>query len=277
MSYQPTNETARILDAAMASVQAVPYQVSARRVFYQLLQDGVLTGKSSYKNFLKQTSVARKRFYNGWAPTTFIDGGREVIESANITDRSKLIETIPYHVNLVGDIYAESDSVPFLLFEAATSDQQFGHFAPWVDRASLRGDPSVPHKWNIAKRIEGLMEQYDKPVNILYFGDHDPKGLEIPDNAYRDIQAWMDGHHALEMEWCGLTIAQAERYGIPPKPEALEVFEWEALPHDAAGELITNHLSWVCDLESIKEIQADNAETTHALRAEITEVLSTIL
>ncbi len=52
MSYNPNPQTAAILDRAYQYVVDTPYQVTARWVFYRLLQDGLLHTKTDYKRLL---------------------------------------------------------------------------------------------------------------------------------------------------------------------------------------------------------------------------------
>lgn len=58
--YNPRGETETILDRAWDLVQGVPYKVSARWVFYRLLQEGFYSKKSDYKNKWIKTSSAAK-------------------------------------------------------------------------------------------------------------------------------------------------------------------------------------------------------------------------
>ncbi len=79
-TYTPRGETAKILDRAFELVNSVPYQVSARWLFYRLLQEGFYSTKQDYANkFLKAVSAARHAFYNGWRPDTLADETRESI------------------------------------------------------------------------------------------------------------------------------------------------------------------------------------------------------
>jgi ABC-type antimicrobial peptide transport system ATPase subunit len=51
-AYKPRSEQETILDRALELVQGVPYQVSARWLFYALLQEGAYPDKESYKGKL---------------------------------------------------------------------------------------------------------------------------------------------------------------------------------------------------------------------------------
>ena len=79
-TYEPRGQTAEILARALDMIAEVPYKVSARWLFYRLLQEGYYRGKGDYGNkFLKATSKARHAFYEGWHPDTLADETRSPI------------------------------------------------------------------------------------------------------------------------------------------------------------------------------------------------------
>ena len=67
--YNPSYEVALILRRALDHTRSVEYGVTARWVFYRLLQDGTLHEKGDYKRLLSYLSKALKRFYGGWHPS----------------------------------------------------------------------------------------------------------------------------------------------------------------------------------------------------------------
>lgn len=76
MSYNPSRQVAELLDRAYGYITSAPYQVTARWVFYRLLQDGTLVEKSDYKRLLSYLSKARKQFYRRWTPSILADDTR---------------------------------------------------------------------------------------------------------------------------------------------------------------------------------------------------------
>ena len=57
----------------------MPYAVTARWVFYRLLQRGVLDRKGDYKRLLSYLSRARKEWYGGSRPDTLTDDTRAAL------------------------------------------------------------------------------------------------------------------------------------------------------------------------------------------------------
>ncbi|HIE85198.1 MAG TPA: hypothetical protein EYQ00_15785 [Dehalococcoidia bacterium] len=269
------SENKVILDKAWGYIHEVDYKVSLRWVFYRLLQDNFYTQKDDYKNkWSDLCAKARKNFTGGWRPYTLRDSGREVVTSDSATTAGKTLEDLPYYAEVTANIFEGAVSVPFLIFEASTMDGQFNHYAPGFDRAALRGDASVDHKWKIAKRIDLLAETYGLPVHVLYFGDYDPKGLMIPKSAMCDVREWADDTSEILYTRIGVNVEHAGRYELQEKLEKPGTYEWEALPAVAAGELIEEALALCVDLDHISALKSRAEDETEGLRSDIESALS---
>ena len=251
--YKPHKNIAEILDWALVKVKSVPYEVSLRWLFYQVLQEKGLA-KDSYKQFVSWTAIARKRFWNGWNPTTLVDDSREIIfNGSGYTTPRDWVESFKEY-SCILDKRRDQESITVIMFEAHAMRAQFEHYsAPFfVTLVPFKGDASINLKWKIAKWLEQIDSNYRKPINVLYFGDLDPKGLEIPENALRDIRVW--GKAPFHYERIGLTLEQVERWHIPDNPERPGQYQWEALPDSAAKELIEGTLSEKINLAKIQAV-----------------------
>ena len=78
-NYQPNAKSREILARAWEHVQGVEYQVTARWLFYRLLQDGFYSSKADYEKLLALLSRARHNQWESWRPDSLIDDGREAI------------------------------------------------------------------------------------------------------------------------------------------------------------------------------------------------------
>jgi hypothetical protein len=235
MTWQLSEENQHILDYAMAKIKSVPYVVTARWTFYQLVQAG-LVRKEKAGNFEYLVNRARKSFYGEWYPGLLEDSVRET------------------HFNgerWVGFSY-EEDSIREqgnyvqLWFEAEAMYGQFEHYTKdyRVSLVPFRGDCSIPIKWELAKKIEAMSEKYHKPIKTLYFGDYDKKGLLIFDSAVKDIKQWATRVRVpWSIERVGLTMEQAQELDIPDNPNKPGSYQWEALNDAQAGKLITDAVS----------------------------------
>lgn len=264
----PNKKNTGILNAAMEYIKKTPYRVTMRFVFYKLLQAGILKTKEDYNHFKSITATARKNFWEKWNPWTFYDDTRRTIEKVegfeDIDDcldnlHSMLSRTALYLIQL--DHFYEQEFYVELFFEAGGMVGQFEYYTDAINLVPFRGDPSINFKWRIAKRLEEMAKKYDKPIKILYFGDYDPKGIQIPQSAEETIQSWC--RTDIEFIRCGLNLDQIKKYNIPAKPESPEKFEWEGLTDEQAEELILDSIDQYLnrDLIDSKVVDSENLQS----------------
>lgn len=255
-AYSPDPKSRRILDAAWGYVQSIPYAVTARWLFYRLLQDGFYTTKEDYKGrFLPLLSRARKAFLEGWQPDTLADTGRSsTIRGAGSSSVGKWFQEIQESgVVCELDIWTEQPNYLEIWFEAEAMASQFNHYTEHITLRPFKGDPSLDFKWGIAMALQKRVEQYpDKPVKILYFGDLDKKGLSIPTSAVADIREWSGADFSFER--CGLNPDHPARFNIPENPDKPGTYQWEALSDQGAAELITGAVSKYFDQEAAEGV-----------------------
>jgi hypothetical protein len=141
-----------------------------------------------------------------------------------------------------------------LWFEARAMSGQFRHYTEAVDLVPMVGQPSIPFKWALAKRLEERAERYGKEIVILYFGDEDLAGHTIEADIIGDMRGWSSAE--FEVRRCGLTEEQARKYGVPESVEK-KGYQWEALSDQDAGEIIRESVESHLDTELIEEAQAE--------------------
>lgn len=267
MAYNPQPDTAKLLDAAWGFVQSVPYQVSARWLFYRLLQDGWLSTKADYKRIISILSTARKRFYRSWAPDTLADDTRTV----QTVGRGYL--TVDEWLDAIGenqvfsyvDRWERQDNYVIVCFEAAAMAGQFDFYLPdFVTRVAFKGDVSIPAKWKIAQAIDKAALRYQNDVVVIYFGDLDPKGLLIPESAMEDIRDWTTDR--FQYFRAGLNPGDEVTYDIAENPERPGTYQWEALDDDTAGRVITDALAPYVKPELGKDCETEDDRRIEAFR-----------
>lgn len=139
-----------------------------------------------------------------------------------------------------------------------------------------RGYPSVSalNAWvtSFARALDAYWSEryaWQQPnAIILYFGDHDPDGLQIPKSLLESCQellrlrseefpGYEDEVPGVELVNCALTLEQIEHYGPPPfpaKPSSSrfkcyhedtglsDAWELDALPPDVLDALVREHV-----------------------------------
>lgn len=237
--YRPQKDTRLMLVRALQLVNSVPYQVSARWLFYRLLQEGYYSSKDDYANkFLKAVSAARHAFYEGWRPDTLADETREAIRRGDGFDTPQdWITALSSRLTCNLTMWHDQPYYVELWFEARAMRDQFEHYTQHLTLRPMGGQPSIPYKWETAKHLEQVYREYGKPIKILYFGDLDAAGGIISDTAEADVSKWCTA--PFEFIRCGLTAQQVTRYNVPENIEKPGQYQWEALPDEAARDIIT--------------------------------------
>jgi len=260
----PKPRQREILDRAFAHIKSVPYKVSLRWVFYRLLQEGLYKTKEDYKNLWAFIcGKARHAHYKEWRPDTLVDETREIVKRTyGMESVEEAIESIPDSIRALKNIYLDhfyqQECYVEIWFEARAMNEQFKHYTREIDLVPMAGQPSISLKSEIAKELEHKSNKYGLPMTVLYFGDEDLAGHEIYNGVLEDVSEWCDAD--FNPVWCGLTEAQAKKYGVPESYEK-KGYQWEALGDEAAGEIITEsvnrHVSK--DVRDAVERQSDEA------------------
>ena len=237
-TYNPKPKTAEWLDWLYDRIQLAPYEVTARWAFYRLVEEYDFV-KSDYHKFLVTTSKARKRYYSKYNPTTFVDDTRTMSNEYGNGFES-VTDWFNSQANKRPKLAFEhkQEYIVFVCFEAKAMIRQFAHYLDKyrVCLVPFGGDPSIPFKYKLATEIEEVADKYDKPVKVLYFGDYDEKGMQIPENAMKDVRAWS----GVDFEFIriGINDEHVKDLGISEDPEHPGKFQWEALDEKAAEKLI---------------------------------------
>lgn len=266
VTYSPRGETAEILRVALELVEAAPYRVSARWVFYRLLQLGYYTGKGDYKDkFIKATSAARHALYNGWRPDTLADETREAIVRTGRHETlgewlGSYVDSL--QVNL--DVWSEQNCYVELWYEARAMTQQFEHYTRYITLRPMGGQPSIDYKYQTALHLDYMAERYGVPVVVLYFGDLDNAGDIIANVAERDVRKWCNASFTFER--CGLTAQQVADWEIPENPEKPGEYQWEALSDEGAKAIITQSINGYLHHGAFDRAEQRMAHATHWMR-----------
>jgi len=283
MSYKPRPESDYIIGRAKYWVESVDYDVTARWVFYRLLQDGTYSEKKDYKHLLALLSKARKEFYAGWTPYSLADYTRAPVlmqrsgyyglylRGYGFKDEKEWLKAIKEELNCPLNRWESQPVYAEIWFEAAAMQGQFLHYANEnIPLLAFHGDISIPEKWRTAERLAQRYYALRKPIHIYYFGDLDPKGLTIPQSAWRDILIWtmallnkaeqgLAYHAEIQFERVGVNAEQVDEMGIPENPERPGTYQWEALDDKQAYELI-ERAGELIDVDKFSDVEAEEEE-----------------
>lgn len=275
--WQPRQKQQQILGRGWYWKESVPYSVNARWIFYKLYDYDHLFGvdkKQAYRNlFLPLFSKARKQFYGNWRPDSLVDDSREeFLNGFGYFNEKEWLENGIGRQECILDKWQYSKYYVEIWFEAFAMKGQFEYFAPNISLVPFKGDASIEYKWRVAKRLEQMAERYPgKPIKILYFGDLDQKGLEIPKNALRDIRDWCSV--SFDFIRGGLNLGDEVRFNLGTSIDKINSYQWESLSHEQAGELITSVINGVISQGIFSEIESQEREATTKFKKIIPKIL----
>lgn len=202
--------------------------LTLRQLYYQHVARGLSpNGDKHYKRIGAVLGEAR---LNGEFPISYIeDRGRHV----GSTSATKIL-TVNDAIKKVADDLAQQ---PFWLHYGRWYGQKTKVFV-WVEKEALtgvlegvckqlgvglfpcKGYPSISALADWANETATLLKRAEKAV-ILYLGDHDPDGLQIPISAeetLRQIMAVEGLRFNFEIKRIALTLAQIKKFNPPPMP-----------------------------------------------------------
>jgi len=275
--WQPRQKQQQILERGWYWKESVPYSVNARWIFYKLYDYDHLFNadkKKAYRNlFLPLFSKARKQFYGNWRPDSLVDDSREeFLNGFGYFNEKEWLELGISKQECILDKWQYSKYYVEIWFEAFAMKGQFEYFAPNISLVPFKGDASIEYKWRVAKRLEQMAERYSgKPIKILYFGDLDQKGLEIPKNALRDIKNWCSV--SFDFIRGGLNPGDEVKFNLGTSIDKINSYQWESLSHEQAGELITSVINGVVSQGVFSEIESQEREATAKFKKIIPKIL----
>lgn len=132
-------------------------------------------------------------------------------------------------------------------------------------------EEQIAHSMGEGCELEGF--------TILYFGDHDPDGLQIPESAMATMQqlARLEERHLfntlpVQLERCGITLAQVRELNAPPFPAKVSSARYKGYVDrtglDTAWELDALPPKYLIRLirESVKRHFDESAREEHAAK-----------
>ena len=111
------------------------------------------------------------------------------------------------------EVWVEKDAMTSILWEVCVK---------WgVPLFAVRGYSSLSALWSVAEHISSRAE-YGQRTHIVYLGDHDPSGLNIPEVAQNRLNQFLPelgtDRHCFELESICLTEEQIDTYGLLTRP-----------------------------------------------------------
>lgn len=237
--------------------------------------------------YINYTSNARRRFYEGWTPDTFCDDSRSIIEADFLYFQSTGTVWNWIDDNLYIERTLEIPDPPYLgkflahqtivevWYEASANTDFFKTYTKRIILRPFGGQYSIEKKWQAYEQIRHYNQQWpDKDVHILYFGDLDPNGKQIPETAVENIRAWgeVKGEPVnFEFHRVGLLEEHIKKFNLPDNPDKLGEFQWEAMSADNRKQLVKDAMKKYIrvDEQLLKKIKKNEDTTGRILNEEL--------
>ena len=275
IEYKPHKATGQKIEwsnSIISEFQAQDYTLTLRQLFYQLVSRGLIeNNKASYDSLSETLTNARMAGMVDW--DAIEDRGRfPRIPRCTNSIHDALYQTAEYfRVNRQSwqdkyiEVWCEKDALSGIL-ERVTH-----HYH--VNLIINKGYGSITSAYNAAQRIKKELEDGKEFCHILYFGDHDPSGLDMIRDVH-DRLNMMQVPNCFEVKHIALTTSQIEYYNPPENnlkkdnfgkltdPRGISYYKefgnssWEvdALSPDVLTDLLRVEIESVLDMSKFKEV-----------------------
>ena len=266
-------------NAIIAEYTADGYKLTLRQLYYQFVSRDLIANKQSeYKRLGSIINDARLAGMIDWLAIE--DRTRNIVRQPAWDSEASIVRACADQFAM--DKWADQDIRPQVWIEKEA-------LAGVVERPCrelnisyfcCRGYVSQSEMWDAAQRLVITARNGQTPF-ILYFGDHDPSGIDMTRDIVDRI-AMFAGEHTVRLKRMALNFDQIEQYSPPPNPakqtdsrfDAYTVlhgdqsWELDALDPKTIGDLIRD------EIESVRDAKKWNAICERELRgrAELSKV-----
>jgi len=278
--WKPNYESQQTIRRVREILASYDGPMTLRQVYYQLV--AVYEEPNNERRYKRLSGVLTKARVN------------RMIDADRIVDRTRQVGALRGYTDLDAYIRIIRDA-----YSRRVAEGQSQYCEVWVEKDALagvleetcwgygvrlvvcRGYPSYSAirdamdrltKWAKARKIEcGVFPAWDR-LHILYFGDFDPSGEDIPRSISANLLEWFD--FSPMMHRCALTAEQIEEHNLPPAPAKKTdaraaafidrhgdvSVELDALRPNILQALVRSEMEERWDFEQAARVQATEAE-----------------
>lgn len=284
------NELLSICNDILTEYKYDGLKLTLRQMYYQLVARGhIANGQDQYKKVGSTLTDAR---YAGTFPLDGLEDRGRNVSDGNYTENLDCVDdALDQAANYIKSIPAWT-----LCRDRWLNQQKI--VSVWVEKEALlgvfqdpceelgvslfacKGYPSISslHSWYKQMRHVVSCRGFDYPdpeFTVLYFGDHDPDGMEIPESAERNLKKIQDIEYtSLDIEFIrvALNMDQIRNFNPPPFPAKKsssrftkyceeqgtdEAWELDALEPKVLRELIRQEVTERFDDELYSELRKE--------------------
>lgn len=265
----------QVINGIIQDYQKQGYKLTLRQLYYQLVSKDIIP--NNVKEYAKLSGLLVQGRMNGVVDWNAIeDRGRVAYLQYAVDDVAGAIEDSinQFKLNRMRDqdvyieIWVEKDALSGILKRITNKYH--------VRFVANKGYSSATAMYKASKRFL-YEESHGKECHVLYFGDHDPSGLDM----VRDIRERLSQFGAtVYVKQLGLTQEQINKYNPPPNPAKVTdpraksyiaefgAVSWEvdALSPTVIHELVTENVEKLIDLQKFADILVAEDDGKEELR-----------
>ncbi len=258
--------------------------LTIRGLHYQLVGLGMTNSMRHYKRVVTAMIAARREGLIHYGTFSDHDRGME--------SQTDWEETIYENA-----IESGKDSIKFWMEYYRTNRWENQEYYPelWIEKKALigtfkrpcdnwdvalsacKGYPSLTFLYEASQRFDEAEGKGKKPI-ILYFGDYDPSGEDIPRSIKENL--WKDFGVDVEVKRIALMEDQVVKWNLPPAPaksgdsrtaswDGLGQVELDAVSPERLSVLINNSIQDIFDDDAYNELQEREDQEREQYQAEL--------
>lgn len=261
-----------------------PGVLTIRALHYQLVSIGMTNTLQHYKRVVAAMEVARwdgrvdfEAFATEIGQCVVIPTPSQPIWRTNRTKQNNRFGR--GCVRMGKNRWENQPYYPEILIEKKALEGVFAKpCAKWgIAVGACKGYPSLTFLYELSERMRDAIGNGKQPI-ILYFGDYDPSGEDIPRSIGENLEKF--GVYGVEIRRIALMEQQVIEWGLPPSPaketdsrtanwDGLGQVELDAVKPEKLIALLDDAINEIFDQDLYDELIATEAEERELFQAEL--------
>lgn len=265
--------------------------LTIRGLHYQLVGVGMPNTQRHYKRVVNAMIEARRAGIVSYYAFSDRDREMEFNTSAGVTDYEEEVKHGKNQIRAWMNSYSKNrwENQTYYAEVLIEKKALIGTFEKpcleWsIGLGACKGYPSLTFLNDIAQRFREKIREGKEPI-ILYFGDYDPSGEDIPRSIESNLAE--DFGVNVEVKVIALNEEQVRSWNLPPAPAktgdsrtanwgGLGQVELDAVSPERLRELIHNSITEIFDQDLYAELMEQEEEEREDYRRELKEYVNNL-
>lgn len=215
-NFKPTTlEVIKKANVIIDELRAQGFTLTLRQLYYQFVRrNWLVNSETSYDNLGNTITNARLAGMIDWEAIE--DRTRSIKHNAHWDSPQEILGIVAKQFRLDKwasqpayiEVWIEKEALVGIIEDTCRSND--------VPYFACRGYASASEIWRAGMRFRERIE-LDKECYVLYLGDHDPSGIDMPRDAKARLDVFTGGDH-VHVERLALNMSQIEEFDPPPNP-----------------------------------------------------------